>query len=101
MPPSRYRPRRGPRPQRKRTGPRPGAVATETAPVRPAGPVELPNPVVVKDLSEALGVSHDCAKKLLQRLRQTFERSLGALMVARHTAQHGCPQLARHKMGVC
>ncbi|HEX5782115.1 MAG TPA: translation initiation factor IF-2 [Solirubrobacteraceae bacterium] len=58
MPPSRYRPRRGPRPQRKRTGPRPGAVATETAPVRPAGPVELPNPVVVKDLSEALGVSH-------------------------------------------
>jgi len=58
MPPNRYRPRRGPRPQRKRTGPRPGAVATETAPVRPAGPVELPNPVVVKDLSEALGVSN-------------------------------------------
>jgi translation initiation factor IF-2 len=58
MPPSRYRPRRGPRPQRKRTGPRPGAVATETMPVRPAGPVELPNPVVVKDFAEALGVSH-------------------------------------------
>ena len=58
MPPNRYRPRRGPRPQRKRTGPRPGAVATETAPTRPAGPVELPNPVVVKDLSETLGVSN-------------------------------------------
>jgi translation initiation factor IF-2 len=58
MPPNRYRPRRGPRPQRKRTGPRPGAVATETAPVRPAGPVEMPNPVVVKDLSEILGVSN-------------------------------------------
>ncbi len=57
MPPNRYRPRRGPRPQRKRTGPRPGGVATETAPVRPAGPVELPNPVVVKDFAEALGVS--------------------------------------------
>ena len=58
MPPNRYRPRRGPRPQRKRTGPRPGGVATETAPVRPAGPVELPNPVVVKDFAETLGVSH-------------------------------------------
>jgi translation initiation factor IF-2 len=58
MPPNRYRPRRGPRPQRKRTGPRPGGVLTETAPARPAGPVELPNPVVVKDFSELLGVSH-------------------------------------------
>ena len=58
MPPNRYRPRRGPRPQRKRAGPRPGGVLTETAPVRPAGPVELPNPVVVKDFAEALGVSH-------------------------------------------
>ncbi|MDQ2689379.1 MAG: translation initiation factor IF-2 [Chloroflexota bacterium] len=58
MPPNRYRPRRGPRPQRKRTGPRPGGVLTETAPARPTGPVELPNPVVVKDLGEALGVSH-------------------------------------------
>ena len=46
------------------------------------------------ELARTLGVSHDCAKKLLQRLRQTFERSLGALMVARHAAQHGCPQLA-------
>ena len=58
MPPNRYRPRRGHRPQRKRTGPRPGGVATETAPVRPAGPFELPNPVVVKDFAETLGVSH-------------------------------------------
>ncbi len=58
MPPSRYRPRRGPRPLRKRSGPRPGGVATETAPVRPAGPVELPNPVVIKDLAEILSVSH-------------------------------------------
>jgi translation initiation factor IF-2 len=58
MPPQRYRQRRGPRPQRKRTGQRPGSVLTETAPVRPTGPVELPNPVVVKDFAEALGVSH-------------------------------------------
>ena len=58
MPPNRYRQRRGPRPQRKRAGPRPGGVLTETAPARPTGPVELPNPVVVKDFAEALGVSH-------------------------------------------
>lgn len=46
------------------------------------------------ELAEALGVSNDCAKKLLQRLRNTFERSLGALLVARHAANHGCPELA-------
>jgi len=46
------------------------------------------------ELAEALGVSHDCAKKLLQRLRHTFERSLGALLVARRAAQNGCPELA-------
>ena len=58
MPPNRYRQRRPPRPLRKRTGQRPGGVLTETAPPRPTGPVELPNPVVVKDFAEALGVSH-------------------------------------------
>ncbi len=58
MPPSRYRPRRPPRPQRRRSGPRPGSVATDLAPARPTGPVELPNPVVIKDLSETLAVSH-------------------------------------------
>jgi len=46
------------------------------------------------ELAAALGVTHDCAKKLLQRLRSTFERSLGALMVARRAEQHGCPELA-------
>jgi RNA polymerase sigma factor (sigma-70 family) len=46
------------------------------------------------ELAEALGITHDCAKKLLQRLRQTFERSLGALLVARRAEQHGCPELA-------
>lgn len=58
MPPSRYRPRRGPRPQHRRSGPRPGGVAVEAGPARPTGPVELPDPVVVKDLAEALGASH-------------------------------------------
>jgi RNA polymerase sigma factor (sigma-70 family) len=51
------------------------------------------------DLAEALGVSHDSAKKLLQRLRDTIERSLGALLVARHAAQNGCQQLARDLSG--
>ncbi|MDQ4035087.1 MAG: translation initiation factor IF-2 [Chloroflexota bacterium] len=59
MPPRRYRPRRGPRPQRKRTGGAAGAVLTDPqAPVRPAGPVELPSQVTVKDFAETLGVSH-------------------------------------------
>ncbi|HEX7225171.1 MAG TPA: translation initiation factor IF-2 [Candidatus Limnocylindria bacterium] len=59
MPPRRYRPRRGPRPQRKRTGGAAAAVAeAQAAAARPTGPVELPNPVVVKDLAEKLNVSH-------------------------------------------
>ena len=59
MPPRRYRPRRGPRPQRKRTGAPPERRSPRPAPPsRPAGPVELPNPVVVKDMAETLGVSN-------------------------------------------
>ncbi len=46
------------------------------------------------DLAEALGVSNDSAKKLLQRMRDTIVRSLGALLVARRATQNGCPQLA-------
>ncbi len=57
MPPRRYRPRRGPRPPRKRPTGAAGAVMTEpAAPTRPAGPVELPSSIAVKDLAEALGV---------------------------------------------
>ncbi|MCC6618371.1 MAG: translation initiation factor IF-2 [Chloroflexi bacterium] len=33
-------------------------MAVEAGPARPTGPVELPDPVVVKDLAEALGASH-------------------------------------------
>src|ERR671917_2260244 len=59
MPPRRYRPRRGPRPQRKRTAGAAAAVAeAQAAAARPTGPVELPNPVVIKELGEKLGVSH-------------------------------------------
>src|SRR5438105_4404891 len=58
MPPRRYLPRRPPRPQRRKA---PVAAAVEAAAAvaaRPAGPVELPSSVAVKDLAEALGVSH-------------------------------------------
>ncbi len=58
MPPRRYRPRRPPRPQRKRTGAAAAAAVAEAAAARPTGPVELPNPVVVKDLAEKLTVSN-------------------------------------------
>jgi translation initiation factor IF-2 len=59
MPPRRYRPRRGPRPQRKRAAGAASAVLAEAqaAAARPTGPVELPNPVAVKDFADALGVS--------------------------------------------
>jgi len=57
MPPRRYRPRRGPRPQRKRTGAAGAALLEAQAPVRPAGPIELPSSITVKDFAEALGVS--------------------------------------------
>ncbi len=59
MPPRRYRPRRGPRPQRKRSAGAAAAVAeAAAAAARPTGPVELPNPVVIKDFAEILTVSH-------------------------------------------
>ena len=58
MPRRRYRPRRGPRPQRKRTGAAAAVAGAAAAAARPTGPVELPNPVVVKDLAEKLVVSH-------------------------------------------
>lgn len=53
------------------------------------------------DLAEALGVSHASAKKLVQRLRDTIERSLGALLVARRarTTQNGCVGLAASLQG--
>src|SRR5438093_5045340 len=69
MPPRRYMPRRGPRPPRKRTGPASGAATLEpgTIPVRTGGPVELPSPVSVTDLADALGVSHaDVIKELIR-----------------------------------
>ncbi|WP_082459842.1 MULTISPECIES: RNA polymerase sigma factor [unclassified Mycobacterium] len=51
------------------------------------------------ELAQALGMSYDSTKKLLQRLRDTIERSLGALLVARRSAQTGCPQLTADLAG--
>jgi translation initiation factor IF-2 len=69
MPPRRYQPRRGPRPQRRRDGGPEGGLAVETQPVVPRGgaPVELPSSVSVKDLAVALSVSHaDVIKELIR-----------------------------------
>lgn len=46
------------------------------------------------ELAEALGVSTASANKIMQRLRGTMERSLGALLVARRgQADNSCPEL--------
>ncbi|MUL65429.1 hypothetical protein BOO86_13205 [Mycobacterium sp. CBMA 234] len=47
------------------------------------------------DLAEALGVSPASARTLTHRMRETIERSLGALLLARGArAGRGCPELA-------
>ncbi len=48
------------------------------------------------ELAEALGVSAANAKKMTQRLRETIERSLGALLVSRRVRSNpiACPELA-------
>ena len=51
------------------------------------------------DLAKTLGISYDSTKKLLQRLRDTVERSLGALLVAKHATRNGCPELAASLSG--
>lgn len=47
------------------------------------------------EIAEALGVSNASAKKMVQRLRDTIEQSLGALLVARQarTGRNRCPDL--------
>lgn len=47
------------------------------------------------ELAEALGVSAANAKKITQRLRETIERSLGALLVSRRVRSNpnACPEL--------
>ncbi|MGX9788846.1 sigma-70 family RNA polymerase sigma factor [Mycobacterium sp. MMS18-G62] len=48
------------------------------------------------EIAEALGVSNSSAKKIVQRLRDTIEQSLGALLVARQATagQNRCQDLS-------
>lgn len=48
------------------------------------------------ELAQALGVSNDSAKKMAQRLRDTVEKSLGALLVVRQakSGHNDCPEMA-------
>ena len=48
------------------------------------------------ELAQALGVSNDSAKKMVQRLRDTVEKSLGALLVVRQakSGHNSCPEVA-------
>jgi translation initiation factor IF-2 len=67
MPPRRYQPRRGPRPPRRRPAATSAVLTEVAAPSRPTGPIELSSSVSVKDLAEALGVSHaDVIKELIR-----------------------------------
>ncbi len=68
MPPRRYRPRRGPRPQRRRPSSTSAtAEAASAVAARPSGPVELPSSITVKDLGETLGVSYaEIIKELIR-----------------------------------
>jgi translation initiation factor IF-2 len=104
MPPRRYQPRRGPRPQRKRSGP-PAGAAVADAPVaqRPTGPVELSNPVTVKDMAEALGVSHaDIIKELIRNgifatINQTIDFDTASLVAGElgfETVERGAAERA-------
>jgi translation initiation factor IF-2 len=90
MPPRRYIPRRGPRPKGKRPSRAAAGVLTEAAaaPVRPAGPIELPGSIVVKDLADALGVGQgEIIKELIRNgifatVNQTIDYDTAALVAA-------------------
>ena len=103
MPPRRYLPRRPPRPQRRKA---PVAAAVEAAAAvaaRPEGPVELPSSVAVKDLAEALGVSHaDIIKELIRNgifatINQTIDFDTASLVAGElgfETVERGATERA-------
>ena len=103
MPPRRYLPRRPPRPQRRKA---PVAAAVEAAAAvaaRPAGPVELPSSVAVKDLAEALNVSHaDIIKELIRNgifatINQTIDFDTASLVAGElgfETVERGATERA-------
>ena len=105
MPPRRYQPRRGPRPQRRRDGGPEGGLAVETQPVVPRGgaPVELPSSVSVTDLATALSVSHaDVIKELIRNgifatINQSIDFDTASLVAGElgiETVERGAAQRA-------
>ncbi len=105
MPPRRYQPRRGPRPQRRRDGGPEGGLAVETQPVVPRGgpPVELPSSVSVTDLAAALSVSHaDVIKELIRNgifatINQSIDFDTASLVAGElgiETVERGAAQRA-------
>jgi len=86
MPPRRYLPRRPPRPQRRKAPVTAAVEAAAAVAARPEGPVELPASVAVKDLAEALGVSHaDIIKELIRNgifatINQTIDFDTASLV---------------------
>src|ERR671922_1078618 len=105
MPPRRYQPRRGPRPpRRRRPAAAAGAVLTEApAPASPTTAIELPTSIAVKDLAEALGVSHaDIIKELIRNgifatINQAIDYDTAALVAGElgfETAERGAAERA-------
>src|SRR5688572_28287104 len=105
MPPRRYQPRRGPRPQRKRTGAAGGAAVAEAPamPVRPAGAVKLPSSISVTDLADLLAVSHaDIIKELIRNgifatINQSIDFDTAALVAGElgfETVERGAAERA-------
>ena len=104
MPPRRYQPRRGPRPQRKRTGAAGAAIAeAPVMPVRPAGAVELPSSISVTDLADLLAVSHaDIIKELIRNgifatINQSIDFDTAALVAGElgfETVERGAAERA-------
>jgi len=79
------------------------AVAEPVAPVRPAGPIELPSSIAVKDLAEALTVSHaEIIKELIRNgifatINQTIDFDTAALVAGElgfETLEKGAAQRA-------
>jgi translation initiation factor IF-2 len=105
MPPRRYQPRRGPRPQRKRSAAAGGAAVADApvTPVRPAGAVELPSSISVTDLADLLAVSHaDIIKELIRNgifatINQSIDFDTAALVAGElgfETVERGAAERA-------
>ena len=105
MPPRRYQPRRGPRPQRRRDGGPEGGARGETQPVVPrgGGPSSCRRRSSVTDLAAALSVSHaDVIKELIRNgifatINQSIDFDTASLVAGElgiETVERGAAQRA-------